>query len=202
MPSENKENKESKKMSIGLSIIAAGFLIALAIFYASGNKQANIKQTIQTDDQEQEKEIENLETLIPEKQEPEIYKTFSYYPENEICRQDGKPVIRLFSTTWCPHCEWIKPVFYSVAQEYKEAGKIIAYNWEIDINDNALTTETETQVPASEISVYQEFNPGGSIPTFVFGCKYFRIGNGYERQEDLQAEEAEFREIIELLLNE
>ncbi|MAG44642.1 hypothetical protein CL633_02010 [bacterium] len=193
---KNTIKKDNKKMSIGLSIIGAGFLIALAIFYTSGNKQANIEKSIDSDNQKQEQENQE-----PEKQSL-IYNTFSYFKENEICKQDEKPVIRLFSTTWCPHCEWITETYDNIVKEYQDAGKIIAHHWEVDIDDDVLTPEKETQIPSEELAIYKEFNPRGSIPTFVFGCKYFRVGNGYEQENDLEAEEEEFREIIELLINE
>jgi len=114
----------------------------------------------------------------------------------------GKPIIRLFSTTWCPHCVWIKPTFDRVAKEYADAGKIVAYHWELDTGDNTLTSQVETAVPASEQAIYQKFNPQGSIPTFVFGGKYWRIGNGYEQQQDLALEEKEFRAVIDELIKE
>jgi thiol-disulfide isomerase/thioredoxin len=113
---------------------------------------------------------------------------------------DGKPVIYMFSTTWCPHCVWVKPTFDKVASEYAAAGKIIAYHWELDTGDNTLTPQNETAVPQADTAVYQQFNPQGSIPTFVFGGKYWRVGNGYERTQDLAAEEAEFRAVIDQLL--
>jgi thiol-disulfide isomerase/thioredoxin len=115
---------------------------------------------------------------------------------------DGKPVIRLFSTTWCPHCIWIKPTFDRVAKEYADAGKIVAYHWELDTEDNTLTPEVETSVPQSEQAVFQRFNPNQSIPTFVFGGKYYRIGTGYERENDLSLEEKEFRAVIDELIKE
>jgi thiol-disulfide isomerase/thioredoxin len=115
---------------------------------------------------------------------------------------DGKPVIRLFSTTWCPHCIWIKPTFDRIAKEYIDAGKIVAYHWELDTGDDTLTPAIEREVPASEQAVFQKFNPRNSIPTFVFGGKYYRIGNGYEQQQNLTAEEQEFRTVIEELIKE
>lgn len=119
-----------------------------------------------------------------------------------ICRKDGKPIIRLFSTTWCPHCIWIKDDFDSVVKEYVKKGKIVAYHWQLDTGDDTLTSAIEKKVPAEEEAVYKEFNPEGSIPTFVFGCKYYRIGNGYEREGDHDKEKAEFRQIIEELIKE
>ncbi|MDO8639094.1 MAG: thioredoxin domain-containing protein [Candidatus Daviesbacteria bacterium] len=127
-------------------------------------------------------------------------KTFQEKKDAVILKEDGKPVIFLFSTTWCPHCQWIAKTFDKVVAEYVNAGKIKAYHWDIDINDNTLTTEKETKVPEKDLSLYNEFNPRGSIPTFVFGAKYFRTGNGYEQQNDLVSEEAEFRAVIEDLL--
>lgn len=120
----------------------------------------------------------------------------------EIELQDGKPVIRLFSTTWCPHCKWIKETFDRVAKEYADAGKIVAYHWEVDTKDNTLTPQAETSIPKTELAVFQEFNPQGYVPAFVFGGKYSRIGNGYEQKQDLAAEEAEFRAVIESLIAE
>jgi len=118
-----------------------------------------------------------------------------------ICKEDGKPVIRLYTTSWCPHCNWIKDTFDGVVRDYVEQGKIIAHHWDVDIGDDILTSEQETSIPESEIEILRKYNPQGSIPTFVFGCKYARIGNAYEAENDLSAEEAEFREIIEELLS-
>lgn len=115
---------------------------------------------------------------------------------------DGKPVIRMYSTTWCPHCGWISPTYDRVAKEYADAGKIIAYHWLLDTGDNTLTEEIESEVPASEIQIFDNFNPRNSIPTFIFGEKYYRIGTGCEKEQDLVSEENEFRQLIELLIGE
>jgi len=120
--------------------------------------------------------------------------------DDELCAEDGKPLVILFSTTWCPHCKWITDTFESVVKEYVDQGLIAAYHWEIDINDDTLTEEIETVVNPDHMALYTKYNPKGSIPTFVFGCQYTRIGNGYESQDDLAAEEAEFRTVIEALV--
>lgn len=118
----------------------------------------------------------------------------------ELCTEDGKPVVRLFSTTWCPHCQWISETFDKVAGEFE--GDIVAYHWELDTKDNTLTDNIETSIPSDELDIYMQFNPLGSVPTFVFGCQYARIGNGYETDGDigLIKEEIEFRKIIEKLV--
>jgi thiol-disulfide isomerase/thioredoxin len=121
---------------------------------------------------------------------------------NSICKQDGKPVIRLYSTTWCPRCKWIKPVFDEVAGNYAREGKIIAYHWQLDTNDDTLTAKIETVIPSQELSIFEQFSSDDEIPAFVFGCKYYRIGNGFEKQNNLDAERTEFARIIEEVLKE
>ncbi len=58
------------------------------------------------------------------------------------------------------------------------------------------------EVPDSERAIFKEFNPKNSVPTFVFGCKYYRVGNGYERADDLDAEVKELKAVIDALLQE
>ncbi len=133
---------------------------------------------------------------------------------DQIETLDGKPVIRLFSTTWCPHCKWIKETFDETVQEYVAAGKIVARHWEVDLKDDALSPVIEGAIPESEYAVFTKFNPDQRIPTFVFGGKYYRVGNGYEMQGDaadpgsvqsrqhLEQEKQEFKAVIEALLKE
>jgi len=120
--------------------------------------------------------------------------------EGEVCTENGKPIIRLFSTTTCPHCKWITDAYEETVMEYVNQGKIVAYHWELDTEDNTLTSFKETYVPEEEKNLFVEFNPRRSIPTFVFGCKYYRIGNGYEQENDLNSEKREFKAIIEKLI--
>ena len=120
----------------------------------------------------------------------------------DICMEDGKPIIRLFSTTWCPHCQWISDTFDEVVQTYVDDGLIVARHWELDIGDDILSSQVEQAVTDDEMAVFQDFNPQESIPTFVFGCKYYRIGTAYEQEDDLESEADEFIAVIEALLSE
>ncbi len=121
----------------------------------------------------------------------------------DVCtNSEGKPIVRLFATTWCPHCEWVKDTYANTVMEYVNAGFIEAYHWEVDIRDNYLTAQKETVIPSNEVSIFRTYNDAGSVPTFIFGCKYYRIGNGFESQNNLAAEEAEFRNVIEVLIKE
>ncbi len=188
-----------------VAIVIGSIVISLAILVGTGtiSLQNNVKgvKTTTVDNKPApttQQNNQSVATVTPTN--PKI-KTFSEKKDAQILKEDGKPVIYLFSTTWCPHCQWIKETFDKVAKEYVDAGEIKAYHWEIDTNDNTLTEAKEDKVPEKDMVVYQEFNPQGSIPTFVFGGKYFRTGNGYEKEKDLVLEEAEFRAVIEDLIN-
>ncbi|MDO8668676.1 MAG: thioredoxin domain-containing protein [Candidatus Buchananbacteria bacterium] len=177
----------------GIASVSVIGLIILGVFFLTSKNDTNPQVAGQQDTTGQNNQVQ------PAAQNPANVAgvaTFSEKAGAEICKEDGKPVVYLFSTTWCPHCQWIKDAFDEVVKKYVEAGKIVAYHWEVDINDNALTPEKESVVPAKDLAIYREFNPGGSIPTFVFGCKYSRIGNGFEQQDDLNAEKSEFEALI------
>ena len=120
----------------------------------------------------------------------------------DICTEDGKPVIILFSTTWCPHCGHIRETFDSVAREYLDKGLIAARHWELDTKDDTLTPGVEGSIPVGDLETFRVVS-GGPIPAYSMGCKYIRVGNGHGTGPDgLAAEEAEFRAVIERLIAE
>lgn len=132
---------------------------------------------------------------------PEGITTFSVTGD-EVCTEDGKPVVRVYTTSTCPHCEWVQPIVDEVLMERAEAGDIVAKHWVVDTGDNLLTEEEETTVPQDEMAIYQKYNPMGYVPSFVFGCKYTRVGTGSEGQpEGAQAEASEFNAVIDVLAN-
>jgi len=204
MSGENQQDKQQFLLGLfgGVAIVAVIGLIILGIAFIKVSQKDNANTGALQGNQQQIPNNVPAGAPGPATEpttNPDI-KTFSQKKDADICKEGGKPIVYLFSTTWCPHCQWIKETFDRVAKEYVDAGKIAAYHWEVDTNDNTLTSELEKEVPANQMAVYQEFNPDGSIPTFVLGCKYFRVGNGYEAQKDLAKEEAELRAAIDDLL--
>jgi hypothetical protein len=115
--------------------------------------------------------------------------------QDTICKENGKVIIRLFSTTKNPASKWISSTFDDLVAEY--GSEIAAYHWQLDTGDNTLTAEEESGIPKEEVDIFQKYNQDSTVPTYVFGCKYVRIGNSYET---LDEEEAEFKRVIEKLL--
>lgn len=204
MEQQSNNNKQNFWMGLlaGVAIVSIiGFVVVLT---TGGNKNSS------TDKLNVNVPVVNANTNTAPEPTPsgpagiqataEGVKTFMEKTGATICKDGDKPVIYLFSTTWCPHCQWVSATFDKVVKEYVAAGKIVAYHWELDTSDDTLTSAVEAKVPAEMEAVYNEFNPGGSIPTFVMGCKYYRVGNGYEAANNLAAEEAEFRAAIDALL--
>jgi foldase protein PrsA len=111
--------------------------------------------------------------------------------QDPICKENGKAIIRLYSTTTNPPSNWISDTFDELANEYKN--EITAYHWQLDTGDNTLTAIKESGIPKEEVAVFQKYNPQSTVPTYVFGCKYVRIGNAYET---LNEEKAEFKRVI------
>lgn len=181
---------------IGLAIV---LIVTLAIFLVKSSTNRNINSVAGS-------EVSDNTTISSTGPETDsitnpAINTFELKKDAEICREDDKPVVYLFTASWCPHCQWIKDTYDKVVKEYVAAGKIKAYHFDAETGDDLLTPAVETQMPASATTAYESFNPEGSIPTFVFGCKYFRVGNGYENEADLANEETEFRAVIEDLIS-
>jgi len=120
--------------------------------------------------------------------------------KDDICKEDGKPVIRLYTTSSCEPCKLLEDTFADLINYYMEDEEIAAYHWELDTGDNILTNEIEKGIPSQEIEIFKKYNPETTVPTYIFGCRYIRVGNFYEKGDDLGAEGEEFRAVIEKLL--
>src|SRR5690606_21162878 len=84
------------------------------------------------------------------------FETFTEY-DNGLCTENGKPVVFMFSATWCPHCQWVGDTFNSWAKEQKD---VVVYRYEVDTDENPLTGEKG--IPDEHMNIYKEFNPNQS----------------------------------------
>jgi len=120
-----------------------------------------------------------------------------------ICKNNARlPIIILITSSRCSHCLWIGETFDSTVMEYVNNGLIEAHHYDVDTEDDLLTAAIETKIPQNHLKIYQLGSPKDYIPYFNFGCKYDRIGNGYEKQDDLAGEAREFSQVIDSLLSE
>ena len=189
------------KEQIKLYLTSQKQAVAVKEYIDELKANADIKIYYVPDEETDEKEM--VEKVVePDVDTKEVGEITTFQDSgDEICKNaDGKPIIRVFSTTTCPHCQWIKETLDGVLREYQDAGMIEAHHYEVDIKDDLLTDEKETKIALEELEVFKKYSTGG-VPTFVFGCKYTRIGNGHEKKDDgLSLEEAEFRAVIDSLI--
>jgi len=187
----DKKLQNLSSFMVPIAIVLGGIIISGAIFASQNNNGSDVQGE------------QTINDPISSIDESSVIQEGSFkYQEGSTVNlsENGKPVIRLFSTTTCPHCTFIKETFDGLMSEYVDKGLIEAYHWELDTYDNTLTSEVEGTVPETEWAIYQTFNPNGSVPTFVFGEKYYRIGNS--GKSDLDFEKEEFIRIIDLILEE
>lgn len=95
---------------------------------------------------------------------------------NEICEEDGRPLVYFFGSSSCPHCVWEKPVAKEVFAKFKNE---IAYHENFD-------SDKESDV----FQRYSDINPG-YVPFLILGCKYARVGAG----ESLGKDDAESKKL-------
>jgi parvulin-like peptidyl-prolyl isomerase len=116
----------------------------------------------------------------------------------DICTNDkGQPIVLFFGRDGCPHCKWVEDTFDDTVMEYVEMGLIEAHHYDTFTNDDLLTPNLETEIP---MEYFKKIEEVGSVPYFNFGCRYDRVGTGYEATDDLFGEEIEMRKVLDDLL--
>ncbi len=98
---------------------------------------------------------------------------------DEVCTEDGKPVIYFFGSEGCPHCKWEHPVIADVASKFE--GYISFHD-----NMNNFTADRD---------IFSRYSTG-SVPTIVLGCRYYRVGSG-----EREGKEQEARVLTALICN-
>ena len=90
--------------------------------------------------------------------------------KDEICKENGKPIIYFFGSQGCSHCSWEHPIIENVASNFKE--NIVFHN-----NMNL----------SEDMDIFSKYSTGG-IPTLVLGCKYYRVGSGERMGQEQESE--------------
>jgi len=88
----------------------------------------------------------------------------------EICKEDGKPIVYFFGSESCSYCSWEHPIMEKVAAKFE--GEISFHN---NMDSDA------------DMDVFSKYSTGG-IPTLVLGCKYYRVGAGTQLGEEEEEE--------------
>ena len=113
-----------------------------------------------------DKEQNNSEEIV--KQKGTTIGNFSI-SEDEVCKENEKPIVYFFGSKSCPHCLWEHPIFEKVANNFE--GYISFYN--------NMDSDKDTEV-------LMKYSTGG-IPTLVLGCKYYRVGSGEQAGEEAES---------------
>ncbi len=87
---------------------------------------------------------------------------------DEVCKENGKPIIYFFGSESCPHCRWEHPIIEEVTKKF---GSDITFHNNMDSNEDK--------------DVFEKYSTGG-VPTLVLGCKYYRVGSGEGSGEELE----------------
>lgn len=88
---------------------------------------------------------------------------------DEVCKENDKPIIYFFGSEKCSFCLWEHPIVEMVAEKF---GGEISFHNNMDSDDDK--------------EVFQKYSTGG-IPTMVFGCKYYKVGAGQSDGEEGEA---------------
>ena len=114
--------------------------------------------------EQQKEQEENLTQEQESKQETTIGNFI--ISGDEICIEDGKPIIYFFGADWCGGCKWEHPVIANVTAQFEGF---------ISFHDNIDSTADE--------DIFAKYSDE-HIPTLVLGCKYYRVGSGANMGEE------------------
>lgn len=105
---------------------------------------------------------------------------------DEVCLENGKPIVYFFGADSCPHCIWEHPIVQKVAKQFE--GVISFHD---NMNNNG-----------KDVDVFTKYSPEGGVPAFIIGCKYYRVGTVEpETAEGALAAEKDFTSLICQLTN-
>ncbi len=88
---------------------------------------------------------------------------------NEVCSENGKPIVYFFGSTSCPHCQWEHPIMQEVAARFNN---YISFHDNMDSQNDA--------------EIFSQYSKNGYVPATLIGCKYFRVGSGETQGEETE----------------
>jgi thiol-disulfide isomerase/thioredoxin len=96
----------------------------------------------------------------------ELTKTIGNFSitQEEVCQEDGKPLVYFFGSESCPHCAWEHPIVEKVTTKFDD---LISPHLYMD------DFETDKDV----WNKYGQFH-GGAVPFLNLGCRYVQLGSG------------------------
>ena len=106
---------------------------------------------------------------LPEPTTPEETIGNFLVSDDEVCEENGKPILYFFGSEGCPHCMWEHPVINGVAEKFEG---LISYHENMDSDEDR--------------DIFSKYSTGG-IPTIVIDCKYYRVGSGERMGEEQEA---------------
>ena len=169
---EQKPTNSQSPYLIPLAIIVAGALVGAGIYFG-GKQPEPVVQQAQVE-VPQEGQVAGEEVLQYETTAGDFLVL-----EDEVCTEDGKPIVYYFGSSGCPHCTWEHPVIQEVMAKFEN---------QISFHD-LMDKQEEMEI----FQKYIEIN-GGGIPFIVLGCKYVRVGSG-----ERAGEEAEKQALTQLI---
>jgi len=89
--------------------------------------------------------------------------------QDEVCKENEKPIVYFFGSESCPHCLWEKPIFENVTKNFEG---YISFHENIDSQ--------------TDMDVFSKYSTGG-VPTLVLGCRYYRVGSGENAGEEQES---------------
>jgi len=81
----------------------------------------------------------------------------------ELCTENGKPLVYFFGSTSCPHSRWEHPIIENISSQF---------NTTIVFKDN-MDTNNDKNVYIHYLDINR-----GAVPFTVIGCRFVRLGSG------------------------
>ncbi len=172
MTEEKKEEKKTPNLVVPVLVVllvVVAFLAGMFLTKLKNLEKKESEKVAQTSPSPQKQEG----GVLGEELKPTGIGNFKE-TENEICQEEGKPIIYFFGRASCPYCTWEHPIFEKAMAKF--AGLISFHN-------NMDDQETDRDV-WNEYSAISK----GAVPFMVLGCRYTQRGSGDQKAGEAQEE--------------